>query len=290
MRYKKYGLGSLFSSLGNFAKNNPQMLQQAAGLASGLAAKKSGNGQIDEMGKDTSTEQTKDMIKSGLNTAVSAIPGIGQVASLGTGLLDGVGNMIGGKGGEFVKSLNPINSTVNAVGSAIEGDWSAVAQATPVGMGLKALGVNFGETQAEKRLRELKRKQTQDAVNQFNKNNQGLNNAAYLSAKKGAKLFETGGVLPSFNSGKNVILKGVLHKENNKTGDKGVPVISCDTNKCEKVAEIEKEELVLTREKTAMLDTLINKAEMSKSTMDILAIGKYMYNEIVNNTIDNTKI
>jgi hypothetical protein len=258
--YKLYGLGSIFSSVGKFVKNNPDMLKQAAGLGSSLAGSLANSESTDESNIQTDESKTADTVQNAVQTGIGFIPGVGTAASAVLGGIDTIGNMVGGKTGEFIKNLNPLT----AINTMITGDSK------------------------KKALEALKTKQDLISANNFTKNNAGLNNAAYLSAKKGMKL-ESGGVLPSFNSNKNVILKGVLHKEENNTGDKGIPVIHCDTGKCEKVAEIEKEELVLTRERTAILDKMVAKADSTKDTIDYLAIGKYMYNELTSNTIDNTK-
>lgn len=113
---------------------------------------------------------------------------------------------------------------------------------------------------------------------------------------------KNGGQLEAFKQGgqMNVIPEGALHARKNnmelaKEGEvthKGIPVV---TNEGEQVAEIEREEIIFTKEVTDKIEKAykkFNSEEISNKEKDELAIkiGKYLTNQIINNTDDKTNL
>lgn len=126
-------------------------------------------------------------------------------------------------------------------------------------------------------------------------------------AKKGTKLpkleearntlykFQNGGVIS-----KNVIPDGALHKNKHHLEDinpdldgeitsKGIPVIAYDDNgEIQQCAEIEKNELTLTLDTTKKLEEYFNNYNSSKDDSIAIECGKFLVEQILKNTIDNT--
>ena len=86
--------------------------------------------------------------------------------------------------------------------------------------------------------------------------------------------FNVNGVTPV-----NIIARGVLHKEKNKIGSKGLPVV----NHKEKVAEIERDELVMTKELTDIVEEISSNDDNDESTMVLL--GKVLKDQLLNHTL-----
>lgn len=97
-------------------------------------------------------------------------------------------------------------------------------------------------------------------------------------------------LVPRFKEGGsiNVIVSGKLHKENNSLGnkDKGIPVIN---SKGSKEFELEKEELVLNLEASKQVEKLVNNYNTKNDNTVLEELGKFMHNELLNNTKDNSK-
>jgi len=87
-------------------------------------------------------------------------------------------------------------------------------------------------------------------------------------------VFKRGGVIDRVN---NVIPNGVSHEEENKLGNKGMPVVKCHNNSCEKIYEIESDELIFTKETTEAIEELVKDKEYEK-------LGDFVLNQIINNT------
>ena len=94
----------------------------------------------------------------------------------------------------------------------------------------------------------------------------------------------------------SVIPKGVLHKdlhsihEDSEMGRKGIPIASCSIDEgCEKVAEVEKEELTVPKERSQIIEKLAYVYLESKDPLDAFKLGLFMHNEITTNTKDFTK-
>jgi hypothetical protein len=98
--------------------------------------------------------------------------------------------------------------------------------------------------------------------------------------------FQTGGI--------NIIPKGVLHKNRNNIpqelgfGGKGIPVVYCSTDgNCEKTAEIESNELILTKDNSTQLDRLVQKHKNGSASLQ--DIGNFFKQQLMANTHNNTK-
>lgn len=113
----------------------------------------------------------------------------------------------------------------------------------------------------------------------------------YKYVRRKTESFKQGGQM-------NVIPDGALHAHKNHmegAGEyitaKGIPVVTTDTE--EQTAEIEREELILTKENTEKIEDLYRKffdEETSESGKDELAIkaGKLLSKELIENTDDRT--
>jgi hypothetical protein len=269
------GAGSVGNAVGGIASLLPQKkksaLEQEAEKANQTA------NTIASVGKTVATSAL-DTVVPGLGTAAKGLSSAGEAISK-TGK---VGNVAG-------KAIDPF-ALINASSYAVTGDFAGALEQTAIGAGMKAVGIDnpFGETAYDRALKELERKK----INQDNRNYLANNNA-YQVAKKGMK-FQEGGALPSYNTNANVILKGVLHSQKNELGDKGIPVMDCNTGTCEKVAEIEKEELVFTKSVTRQIDSYVqkyNKTKDKKLRQQVaLQLGEFVKQQLDNNTIDNSKL
>lgn len=94
------------------------------------------------------------------------------------------------------------------------------------------------------------------------------------SAALTPKKFKRGG---SIKPTENIIPAGVLHEEDNDIGDKGMPVVKCKDNSCEKKYEIEKDEMIFTLTATKQTEELVDKKDYSK-------LGKFVKAQILDNT------
>jgi len=90
--------------------------------------------------------------------------------------------------------------------------------------------------------------------------------------KRGGKLKETANIIPN----------GVSHEEKNKLGDKGMPVIKCNSNSCEKIYEIESDELILTLDITKEVENLSDDGAFEK-------LGGLLEKQLLKNTHSFTK-
>jgi hypothetical protein len=88
------------------------------------------------------------------------------------------------------------------------------------------------------------------------------------------KKFKRGG---SVKASENIIPNGVLHEEDNKLGDKGMPVVKCTKDKCVKKYEIEKEELIFTLDTTKQVEKLVKGGDLKE-------LGTFVKDQVLNNT------
>ena len=86
----------------------------------------------------------------------------------------------------------------------------------------------------------------------------------------------------------NIIPKGVMHARKNNIGDKGIPIVTDgDGTDVTKVAEIELNEIIFTKELTIKVEELVAKYEADPEDKDnLLELGKLLKDEILNNTKD----
>lgn len=99
-----------------------------------------------------------------------------------------------------------------------------------------------------------------------------------LPSKSVVKLpvFKRGGVIKDTE---NIIPNGVLHKEFNGLGDKGMPVVVCGNSlkSCVKKYEIEKDEMIFTLEASKKVEKLIKNKSLEE-------LGNYVKTQILHNT------
>lgn len=88
------------------------------------------------------------------------------------------------------------------------------------------------------------------------------------------KKFKRGG---SITATENIIPNGVLHEEFNKLGDKGMPVVKCKNNSCEKKYEIERDEMIFTLATTKNVEKLVKSGDLKK-------LGEYVRAQVLGNT------
>jgi len=88
------------------------------------------------------------------------------------------------------------------------------------------------------------------------------------------KKFKRGGTIKPTE---NIIPNGVLHEEFNDLGDKGMPVVKCKDNSCEKKYEIEKDEMIFTLDATKKVEDLAKKGDFDY-------LGSFVKTQILNNT------
>lgn len=94
----------------------------------------------------------------------------------------------------------------------------------------------------------------------------------------------------------SIIPDGVLHRERNDIpeeahpvlGKKGIPVVDVGSKEVEKVAEIEKEELIIRKEIAKPLAELTYKYLDTKDESILLEIANMFYTEVKTNTNDHT--
>jgi hypothetical protein len=91
---------------------------------------------------------------------------------------------------------------------------------------------------------------------------------------KKSRIFKRGGIV---DGSTNIIPNGVSHEEKNKLGTKGMPIIKCKKKSCEKIYEIESDELILTKEVT-------NKVEELSKNKNFDALGKFLEKQLLDNT------
>lgn len=113
---------------------------------------------------------------------------------------------------------------------------------------------------------------------------------ATMEKKKSVKIFKRGGKFDHPDK-TNVIVTGSRHHEQNALGDKGVPVID---KKGEKIFEVEKGELILTKDATEKIETLFEtykKVEVDENKAhDVLKkLGTYFTEEMKENLYNYDK-
>lgn len=119
----------------------------------------------------------------------------------------------------------------------------------------------------------------------------------------GTVRLKEGGVVQEYEAGgvigvdASIIPEGALHKELNHMDkvnpevdevitDKGIPIVAVDKDgNIEQIAEVEKEELIITLELTKKIEELRKKEDKEEAAIEA---GKLLAEELFNNTQDNT--
>lgn len=87
----------------------------------------------------------------------------------------------------------------------------------------------------------------------------------------------------------HVIPDGALHSRKNKHGDKGVPVVVENGEDYDKTAEIEREELILSKKISEYLEAVVKQYQENPDDKALLLeIGTLLKDELLNNTDDKT--
>ncbi len=96
--------------------------------------------------------------------------------------------------------------------------------------------------------------------------------------------------IPKHRSGGtiNIIPKGVMHARKNNIGDKGIPIVTeGEGTEVTKVAEIELNEIIFTKELTVKVEGHVAKFEADPEDKEnLLELGRLLKDEILNNTKD----
>lgn len=96
----------------------------------------------------------------------------------------------------------------------------------------------------------------------------------YKSNPSPPKKLKRGG---SIKATENIIPNGVLHEEFNDLGDKGMPVVKCKNNSCEKKYEIERDEMIFTLATTKNVEKLVKEGDLKK-------LGEFVKAQVLDNT------
>lgn len=99
-------------------------------------------------------------------------------------------------------------------------------------------------------------------------------NRLQLIKPEAPKKLKRGG---SIKATENIIPNGVLHEEFNELGDKGMPVVKCKNNTCEKKYEIEKDEMIFTLDTTKTVESLLKGGDLKK-------LGTFVKQQVLDNT------
>ena len=94
--------------------------------------------------------------------------------------------------------------------------------------------------------------------------------------------------IPTFKKGgrmhvdNNMIPNGVSHEEKNSWGTKGMPVVRCQKEACNKIYEIESDEMILTKNTTKKIEELAYGGKLKE-------LGEYFSDQVLQNTHSYTK-
>jgi hypothetical protein len=149
------------------------------------------------------------MIVPGLGTAIQTVD------SISTSLTKDSKGLYKSKTAEYLdQGLNPMSG----INKLVQGDFAGAAQSTPIGLGLKALGVNFGKTANDKLKEEYAKAEKEAYLNNANKKfKEGSStDAQSFLAKKGkykvkSRLIETEGREPIFSPKKKDGTRDLLY-------------------------------------------------------------------------------
>lgn len=216
-----------------------------------------------EAGMENGKLDTASALATGAGAAITALGkkdlGYG-VSYTGTGAATAGGALKGaGTGYQIGKILGPKGAVAGAAIGTVVGGVSSLAKAGQMKKDAQsAFTLNLSEainTQSKKSRRDYA----------------GLGGFKAQSYEKGGKIN---------TSGKAVIMGGKLHK------DGGNPIVKAETG--EKIAETEREELLLTSEQTESLESLIKAYDSKKLETQLVKLGKRIQEILLNETIDNS--
>ena len=298
-----------------------QTLQQIGGAGSQLLASQS----PDFSAQNTITQQGLSTLSSqGLQAGVKSgavSSGVGTAAGIGSAVGDIAGEALSNDGKEELGGALG-GAAKGAAAGAVLGPWG-IAGGAVIGGVAGALGGK--KKRAERRKREkaqaFKKLRGAELQGQEARGAQRIQSASNFDqygnrvsvARNGIKIdtpfnlkkgnhksliplniepkplkFKRGGKTDKQAVKQNIIPDGPTHGRLNKTGvkgDKGLPVVSNG----EKQYEIEKEEFILNLGATNKAEKLNDRFNLDKDNKHLVALGKLMKYELMNNTYDYTK-
>ena len=244
------GLGSLAGSAGSMVGNliggGPKNDPIAGGIEKGLD-----QAEMNEVSGAGSGAGVASGVLGGLGDVAGMIPG--PWGALASGVLKGAGSIFGGKQATEQEKTMKMLASANDERDADSASMNALATMSQKGGVLyKKPGnpilslVSGGIYKDGGKAPELK----------WDHNFKlDLPETTMEKKKSVVKVFKRGGKFDSPDK-TNVIVAGARHHEDNALGDKGIPVID---NKGEKVFEVEKGELILTKDATNKIETFLSK-------------------------------
>jgi hypothetical protein len=210
---------------------------------------------------------------------------VDTIAGITTAVGAGVSN-IGKKDLGYGASHKGVGANTYGTGLQMAGTFGAAGAKIGGPMGL-AIGAGVGMTAGMVSGFVNGKKDKAEAESLFKTNMSGaLNKQAKESRANYGSLgsyksrsYSNGG---SIADGKAVIMGGKLHK------DGGNPIVNAEDG--QKIAETEREELLLTSEQTDLVDEYVLKFENEKSNTILEQLGRKFQNILLHETIDNSGI
>lgn len=279
------------------------------GLNRGFSSSNASNEMLGSLNNLDNSSTPKLNYSSGINkpnTNMSATAGMKSSAgSAVMGAAAGIADSVVESGGQLntqfdetgeinkanIKTANS-RKTADAVGTGI---MSTASMFGPWGMAVGGIlkGIQVGLTQSgafdtrlgNNALKDIGniRKSKADSVNKQ------MNNNYYGDLNKMSKAtyqYSKGGIYRKLKYKKGaVILGGYRHHEKNELGDKGNPIVN---NKGEKVAETEREELLMSKEQTNRIESLHLLCKLNPNENNYFKLGEEVRKIILNETIDNS--
>lgn len=183
-----------------------------------------------------------------------------------------------------------------AAGFAVGGPWGAAAGAVIGGIS-SGIGASKQAKEDEKRRKDLVQKRDMGAMRdkQVENANTFMGISQSANSKYGADgrtrvlgeggsfsvisvKFKLGGTMTEAS---NIIPNGVSHEEKNSMGTKGMPVVKCKKEVCQKVYEIESDEMIFTKRNTKKIEELAYGGKLED-------LGTFVLNQILHNTYSYT--
>lgn len=247
---------------------------------------------VGDMSRTSSVKPTTGGV--GMGAALGTAAAVGSAATVGGGQMDtttdenGILDAINKKTSDNRAAADIAGTSAMTVASAF-GPYGMLIGAGIKGvqLGLTALGAFDARLGADgqKQIGDIKSSKAQ-FKNKIN------TERVYGDLDRKSKMtsaYYNGGVLKHktsiYRSGA-VILGGYRHHQKNKLGDKGNPILN---HKGEKIAETEREELLLNKDQTNRIETLHAKIkENPQDDMAYFDLGSEVRNIILNETKDNS--
>jgi hypothetical protein len=215
--------------------------------------------------------QTKSGVQNALSMGANlAVPGLGTAIDAASG----IGNAIAGDGTKAgLQVAGDIVNPMSSINSLIDGNF---AEAVPV------VGSFMKSQRLKKEQQEAKAMENRVKSREMNISSAQM----YEGLGKKNQLYHKGGLFPGAtnspekNGGKSVVLGGNDHEEG------GNPVV--DANSGKKVAETEKEELLMSQDHTESIEKQVASFDKSKEESDLIDLGRMVQSIVSKGMIDNS--